>query len=583
MHDDLAVHYLADALVEALFRQPGPTRWRVLGEQLPADLKVGYEAAQAAVEADGRLAVVGSRWDLAHRQHDAIRPLGGALQAILQASGRPLPRVQLISELVLRREGDPVEFTQLLERLIQSGREVAEYDGQVYLPGWLLQTQARDDAGRLFLNDLQDQADFLALRPKILKAAHKGRTLTDTAEAVLKAAKRPVPGKGLALLVWEFHGEKFNPLDFLQQMCADDRFVTLSGPCWILASQEKTLLRTLAKEAAPLEPEAEIDLAAILSAPAVARFNLAEETDELVRRLVHEARTPVTVGELVSDLLALRPRQKNFGPAIHALEARLSGDLSLLRLAPGCYLSRQSFPPWVRSVPATLAPEKVALSPSEASLDVILPLEKLPPELAEVVRKPHYEDQGEPEVALGPEAVDETTLPVLYHHTLCGTLKLRLCDRRLFDVPGPLSVIEMETPEGWRWPVWVNTETRLLYGLLPWFSQNLPPCGALLTIRRSAVAGRYELHYDGETDPGVYVGRERFGQLLGLRERLRRRRAFLTEIATELLASAERGLAFDQLWSQTNLIRRTTRLQLASVLHYHARFAQTEAQRWRLA
>jgi hypothetical protein len=583
MDESLAQQYLADALVEVLFRQPGPTRWRSVLEQLPAELQVSRKAAQEVVEADERLVTVGSRWDLAHRADDAIRPLGGALQGILQACGQPMPRARLIGEILLRREGDPVACGKLLSRLSQAGREVGEAEQLVYLSQWLVQIQARDEGGLLFLNELHDDEDYQARRPRLQAASLKGRTVADTAAAILKAARHPLPGKGLALLVWEFHRGKVSPEEIMIQLCRDERLITLSGPRWILASQLKGIQQTLASQLAPLEAEAQVDWGKVTGTSPVARFKLTEEIESTVRQLTREARTPVAVSELVGDLLELRPRQKNYGPAIYALESRLSSDLTLLRLAPGYYLSRENLPPWVHTVPEALRPEHVAVAPSETSLDVILPLEQMPAELVEVVRNPVYEDQGEAEVGLGDEAADETTLPVLYHHTLCGTLKLRLCDRRLFDVPGPLSVVEMQTPDGWRGPVWVNTETRLLYGLFSWFTDNLPPSGALLTIRRSEKAGLYELSYDGKNDLAVYVGRDRTAEVLGLRERLRRRRAFLTEVAGELLSTTERGLAFDQLWAQVNMIRRTTRLQLASVLHHHDRFTATENQRWRLA
>jgi hypothetical protein len=103
-----------------------------------------------------------------------------------------------------------------------------------------------------------------------------------------------------------------------------------------------------------------------------------------------------------------------------------------------------------------------------------------------------------------------------------------------------------------------------------------------LTIRRlPARAGAFALEYNGETDPGTYIGRERFAQVLDLGERLRRRRAFRLEIITELLGQSDKGLPFDQLWAQVNLIVRSTRLQVASILSHYPQFSLAGG-RWML-
>jgi len=220
-----------------------------------------------------------------------------------------------------------------------------------------------------------------------------------------------------------------------------------------------------------------------------------------------------------------------------------------------------------------LEPETLILGPREVNPDIVLPLDKLDMELREPVRSPFYEDQGEEEVGVGEENADRTQIAIPYHHYRLGTMKLRLRDRRLFTVAGPITMVTVHSPDETAFPVWVNTDTRLLYGLLPWYQDWLHPTGSLLTIRRVAgQAATYALEYNDETDSGTYIGRERFAQLLDLGERLRRRRAFLLEVVTELLAQSDKGLPFDQLWAQVNLIRRSTRLQVASILSHYPQF-----------
>ena len=227
-------------------------------------------------------------------------------------------------------------------------------------------------------------------------------------------------------------------------------------------------------------------------------------------------------------------------------------------------------------------PETVPLAPRETSLDVLLPLAELAPGLADHVVDSRYEDVGEAVASAWDSVVTETSISIPLHHHRCGTMKLRARDRMLYDQAGPIALVTFVTPLGRRLPIWVNQETRLLYGFLTWYAEALPPSGALLTVRRDPQdSDVYHLSYEGETDAGTYLGHDRLAQLEALRSRLRRKRPFLVEVVTALLHGNAKGLAFDQLWAQTNVIRRTTRLLLASTLTAYAQFGEAHGK-WRL-
>ena len=576
-------HYLADALCDALFEQPGPTRLDVLRQALPASLQCSAALAAETMGQDPRFALCITRWDLAHRATVATRPLGGALEAILQTHGRPTSRALLISELCLSRPGDPPQFAELLDRLLLSGRDFAIFGEYLILTRWLTNTAAADERSQLFLNDLAQNERFLAVRGKLQAATLKQRQVLDTAEAVLKAAKEPLSNQALGLILHHHHAERFNPLNTLAEMHDDERFLPLSGPAWTLRAQEKTYLRALAR--LPREEEeagAEADLAALLRTPVGQKAKVDPGLLRDAQTLAASVRTPLDLNEIAADLLQLRPRQRNFAPSVQLLENTLSITPALIRLAPGRYLSQPALPPWVRTVPPTLVPEQVPLAPREESRDVLLAPEQLAPGLAERVADPFYEDQGETGLSLGEECLTETCIPIAWHHHRCGTMKLRLQDRRLYDQPGPVSPVTFVTPAGHRLPVWVNLETGLLYGFLTWYSHALPPCGALVKIQRDPEdRDTYFLQHEGETDPGTYIGRDRLAQLEALRDRLRRKRPFAVHVVTALLQGSKKGLAFDQLWAQMNIIRRSTRLLLASTLTVYEQFAET-AGRWQL-
>lgn len=583
MHDELAHHYLADALCEALFRLPGPSRLGVILATVPEDLRAAPAVAAKLLAADPRFVAIETRWDLAHRVNLADRPLGGALELILQAFGRPMPESMLLAELSLLKGGDPEENRVLLARLTRGSREVG-WDGVYYYRlRWLANTLANEDQRLLYLNGLEQDQTFIKAQKKLTAASLKGRTVLDTAAAVLKAYGQPLDNRALGLVLWRLHGDKFDAATILSEMLADERFHLLSGPCWIGDTQSKTLEKATAKARGQAElPAAPLDAAAALQTPPTQKLKLTEPVMRAAQQLAQLSRTPVGLGELLEDVMDVRPKSRNYVPAAHALDDLLAGDLRLMRLQRGQYLSKLAIPEWVRGVPVGLKPETLSLGPGEVNPDILLPVEALDPELAALVQAPLYEDLGEAEVLVGEEADQETQIPIPYHHYRLGTMRLRLLDRRLLDVPGPVTVVTFLSPDGTAVPVWVNTETRLLYGLLRWYEEWLYPAGSLLTIRRGAEPEVYELVYTDETDPGTHLSYERLAELLDLRERLRRRRAFLLDIVTELLREAPKGLSFDQLCTQVNIVRRTTRLQVASILSHYEQFSLGSGGRWAL-
>jgi hypothetical protein len=583
---------LADALCDALFRVPGPVRlWSILDALGPA-ARMSAKVALELLKSDPRFEACETRWDLAHRAEISGRPLGGALEAILQAYGGPMPEVALLSELCLSKSGDPDDFRVLLERLLRGSREIGLDGERYYRTRWLVNTAAREEQRLLYLNGLDGDQTFIKALKKLKAPTLKGRTPLDTAEAVLKAYGQPLDNRALGLALWHHHDDRFVPAETLSAMMTDERFLLLSGPKWLAGPP----VRTLQKAADKLRGEPEVpptggDLTLVLQAPPAQRMRLTEENSRAVLHVAQRSRVPVTMDELLTDVLQIRPKQRNYSSAAHALEELLNSDLHLARLQRGHYISRQAIPEWVRSVPPSLVPEVLPLGPREVCPDVVLRVDELEAGLAERVRSPLYEDQGDNDALPGDEAVESTRIAILYHHFRLGTMKLRLCDWRFFGATGPVTMVRFQSPDGVAFPVWVNTEHRLLYGLLSWYAAWLHPNGSLLTIERPAGdSDVYRLVYEDETDPGTYVGRERFAQLQELATRLRRRRAFLLDIVTELLHLAgratgreDKGLAFDQLWSQVNLIRRTSRLQVASILSYYPQFHAPHGGRWTVA
>ncbi|MCE5240877.1 hypothetical protein LLH23_20630 [bacterium] len=581
LRDQVAAHYLADVACEVLFRYPGPMPWNDLWRRVTALAPVDGDTLEAVLAEDVRFVPLAGRWDLAPRLEAQERPLGGALEGLLECYGKPMPRVVLIAELCLGRPGSPPQTDQLLARLLASSRDLAAFDDCLYCTSWLPRLGANDPQGLLFINQLTDDEAFRSLHRKLLAAQHRQRQILDTAEAVLKAARVPLHNRALGLVLHAHHAERFAPATTLADMASDDRFVCLSGPAWALSTQEKAWRKALAPREAPAPtPERPLDFVQILQAPASERVRLGEEDMEALQQFAEALRTPIGVLEAVQGALGLRPRQRHFPGAVHAVEGAFAADLSLTRLRPGTYLRRRAVPPWANEVPEALRPVHGPLTLGETD-EALVPIAELPAQLADEVLDPAYEDIGETELTVVEEPLTEISLTIPWHHWRCGTLMLRQRDRSFFRLPASLTLLTLHTPDDRRLPVWANSQTSLLYGLLTWYDEVLPPSGAIVTLSRTDEPDVLVLEYNEETDHAARIGADRMAQLLALRDRLQRRPTTLAETVATVLQGHAKGLAFDPLWFQLNIVRRTTRHQLASALMLAEALQQAEGGRWR--
>ena len=172
---------------------------------------------------------------------------------------------------------------------------------------------------------------------------------------------------------------------------------------------------------------------------------------------------------------------------------------------------------------------------------------------------------------------DETFCPLVFRHHAAGTMKLRKMDAELFDLQGPVVPLTFLDPEGREHQVWANAETGLLLGLQSlYIATGLLP-GALIAITPEERPGRFQLSLAGE-DEHATISPERLEQLLALAEEAAQMEPSLYELTRQLMSATPEGARFERLHAELNVVRRTTRLQLASLLSYYQCFRPKDSQ-----
>jgi hypothetical protein len=158
---------------------------------------------------------------------------------------------------------------------------------------------------------------------------------------------------------------------------------------------------------------------------------------------------------------------------------------------------------------------------------------------------------------------------LLYPHYRAGTMKLRRVDEDFFVTEGPLTRIGVraEDAEGTQnIGAWTSRESGLIYGLGEWFTPRAPQSGGVLEFTREP-SGQVRLTL-GAPDKLTHIKDDRVEELEALQERSDYLALF--DLLQQIMADQSQGAELPTLWAEVNVVRRTTKRLLCSVLSaYH--------------
>jgi hypothetical protein len=572
--------HLAGLICEKLLTATEPAKATEVAEDLPPVGTVSPRLVRETLRTDGRFIAVERRWDLAAREELATRPIGGAITALLEAYGKPVSAETVADQIATSRRRLPESLEDTILELLTTRQQYVLLDSGLYaLREWLLTVEDKDEADVLFYNDLSGSEEFAAAEGAIGRKQIKGNTPADTAERIVDIVGGTIANKVLAFLVWRQHPSS-NPAVLFDRMMRDERFVLMSGPRWCAASFQASLNEMVEQLSARTEVEAHegdetADLQALLAAPPPEGtvFTVSDiDVDEAVAAIASQG--SASLDTLVTATFEVYPGDESFSAAIHALGARLMDRSDIMSVGPGVYAATNAIPAGMGEVPPALRPVFVEKpGDDDLPMDVILTDTGIGSDLAGCVQAPENEEiceEDEVRTKRGYEPPEEVRHVLPYHHLQAGTLKVRQIDRSVFPEEPRLVRMTLVYAEGEEHVVWIDNEVGLLHGLEEWYSQYVPGPGAIIGLAPTSDSLRLQLVYDGEADKAAYIDETRLGELLALRDTAQRDGLSVYEIISDLLRHHEDGASFETLLSEVNVVRRTTKRLVASVLgSYH--------------
>jgi|GEM_PF-2119410 len=535
-------------------------------------------------EREWNLALRSSRSHMSREERDR-QPIEAAIADILLAIAKPLPLPVIVRELTFLRSALVPNLKEVVAGVLERVRWAVETAPSTYMhESLLLDASAPSQELVVRFNGLEEDPDFEDLDSLELPAPI-GNITQDTLE-LIHTADRPLTHKQLGFLIWKQSPEQYSIEATAKAVGDRTSFYTFVGG-WVAPLDMVAALRNYVQgwaEEHSGNSAVTIDVAGLLrqrnafnAVPARLIPNtVIEELKEMSR---HNSGQPVSLAVVMTDVLDIDPEDPTFVPTLQALNDKLRGDSDFLPVGIGKYLLREVVPAHVGQVAAELRPVQVAVTNPETQepFDFEMSDEGLEGDAVEFVHSPLWDDLGEEaEVKWSRSASDAENgvrIVILNHHRRAGVVKLRRMDEEFFGVQGAFTRLGISTDSGEALEVWASRDSGLLYGLNEWCAPRTPPSGGVLVFAHDGQNFRVKVD---EPDELALVDEQRARELEAMREPAKYMSLF------ELLQNIIRdhpGMELPTIWAQVNVVRRTSKRLLCSVLSgYHCFYFKQRGQ-----
>jgi hypothetical protein len=573
-----ARRYLADVAFRQLLGTPQPAKLRQVMKSIEVEGVTTRLLRDVMAESD-RFESVDRRWAPAVRYGDTHRPFERVLSELIQSAGVPVSLGSLAQEMAQVYSRDAEYYEHALPRILSDKERFFRVeDGNYGLASWLLIPTSDVEDDIIFDNFLSEEQvrEFSELCPSVKWEPDK---IADAAAQVVKKCKEAIPARILALFAWRELGEDFDAVDFYSQILADDRIVLLSDQRAYPADAVKDwtgALKQMADELAALPMEAEEEEA---EGPVTVTDT---DKEEIVNMILD--RGSASAEELLDAVLEVGPDESSYAGALESLNQALQGDERVMYIGDNRWSKVIVFPEEVKVIPESLVVPEVPVfeTPEGDVYDQELEVDGFEGDLKSAIYDPLAEDvtDEDPARTMYQANGDSQRCVLKYHHKTEGTFPMCQIAPDFFGTePEIIPIVLID--EGKRKQAFVNNSTRLIYGLKDLYKGITEISGSVFYIERTAIPGEFRFRFDGEMDEQLGIDTGRSLELLDLRGRYESQDMPLFDVVVEILEHKP-GMTFPQLVNEVNIVRRCSRLLIASILSsYHCFTTKGKSGQWR--
>ena len=584
-----AMRYLEDQAYAALLGYKEPVR---SAEIIGAIGKEEYSAklVRHVLTASPRFTQIDRRWDLEVRYEDKVKPMERVLRETVGQSGSPMTVQQVANEMASVYERPTDYYEAMIPRMLSDESKFFHTsDGLYGLREWVLDVESDREDDIIFNNDL-DEEEVHSLESAAAKVDWAAEDLGASVNKLLDAAKRPVSNKLIGFFQWRALGDAFDPVTSYDKLFKTTRLVWLSDGKWAnkhMVEEYNKILMTLAdrlaEEVIEEAPQAVVEKAEVAEevAPTLS-LNISERDLDEVAQIV-SAKGEAKLPAILETIFELSPRDAIYSVAAEGLSDAMRADPRFTWVGAERWRMANLIPPHVTQVPAELGIAKLFFeTPEGEKLDVELEDVGLEGVLAKELHNPLVQDIGDQDPITEQDElppVESARCVLTQHHKKLGTFPLCQIPKSSFLPLGP-HLIEVTVKEGDKSrDIWINRDTGLVYDIGKFYSEDMPESGAIFELLKTDKPDEFQYVYEGKTEPLVAIPSGRIEELTAMREEAKDLTTF--ELMSRLMPYHRKGVQFVTFFTEVNLVRRTTRRLVASVLSaYYAFYQRPKSPLW---
>ncbi len=522
-----------------------------------------------------RFAYSERRWIPASRIETEGFPVATRVRVMVDRFGAPMPLTLIVAELsrVLDRDEDDIENT--VRRIAQSDPTLLfTRDERVTSSDFVFVALDETIERAWLVNNLTDE-EVLEIEAKLGDFNWK---VDDCITMALEKAA-PVSIKGLGAAAWR----ALNPQDprsthlfdwkaFNAELLSIPGFVaSADGVLYPEAEAAKWISATL-KIADSFEPTIEVEDATPIELKA-------DDIEQCVQEVI-KSDSSVQAITLLEEKFEVTPLVKTYPDDLANMMAALKNDRRIVWVGGDRFQKPNLAPDFVKEVPAPFQFVKTEFVQDDGDpVDAELENEGLSQSLRKLCEHPLAQDvldegsidgvQAPPNAGADQEAVRLVLKPI---HRELGTFPMCQFPAGWFGNDPNLQELIFVNPDGEELQVWMNHEARLLFNLFEWWLDQPVESGAVFQLTKTKRPNVVTFEWLDQTDPIVYISNQRMEGLREIAHNAEEMSSF--DVLREVMTNWSKGADFLTIMWEMNVVRRTSRRMLASLLSGYSCFYQ---------
>lgn len=531
---------------------------------------IGLAAVRSLLASNAeKFAYVERRWVPAARVETEGRPLTQAIRTLLDRFGGPVPIKLIVTELCHVRHMTEEEAEYTIRRFASTDLETFLIgDHSLGLKNWVFAASSETVDRALALNRV-NAADLAAVEAKVKDFDFR----SDESIAKAVAAVAPVNIRVLGAVAWM----KLNPQAPHTPQFYDWRkfnSTLLSMPGYAFGSDgtltteqdAKSWISSAVKLAEKLAPSVEVEDAAPIEIKAA-------DVSKMVKQIVASDQS-ITATKLLEDYYEITPSIKTFPDDMANIMSALRAQSEIVWVGGDRFNKVGVAPEYVASVPELFQYVQTEFRDEEGELiDAELSDEGLTSTLRKLLTHPLASDVLDEDILPVPkQQADQLRLVLKPIHRELGTFPLCQVPSGWFDADPVIQEMIFVDSTGRELQVWANMEARLMFNLIDWFFEQPVESGAVFSLTKTTKPNVFEFEWLEQTDPVVFVTSQRMEELRNIQARSEDMSTL--QILQEVMSHWPKGADFLTILWEVNVIRRSTRRLVASLLSSYACFYQ---------